>query len=64
MKNKNLTGGLFVGTFTNVVFWALYTQTGNIISSIAITAVVSTGFIATFLIATLKMTQSCQVVLA
>jgi len=42
-----LTGGFVVGTFINVVFWVLYTQTGNIISSIAITAVVSTGFIAT-----------------
>ena len=50
-----LTGGFIVGAFINVVFWVLYTQTGNIISSIAITAVVSTGFIATFLIATLKM---------
>ena len=40
MKNKNLIGGLFVGTFTNVVFWVLYTQTGNISVSIGITAVI------------------------
>ena len=40
-------GGLIVGVFINVVFWVLYTATGDIIASIAITAVVSAGFIAT-----------------
>ena len=39
--------GCIAEAFINVVFWVLYTQTGNVISSIAITAVVSTGFIAT-----------------
>ena len=41
-----LTSGFIVGAFINVVFWVLYTQTGNVISSIALTAVASTGFIA------------------
>jgi hypothetical protein len=37
--------GLFVGTFKNVVFWVLYTQTGNIPSSMVITGATTIGFI-------------------
>ena len=37
--------GSIVGAFINVVFWVLYTATGNVISSIAITAGVSIGVI-------------------
>ena len=33
--------GSIVGAFINVVFWVLYTQTGNIVPSMGITAVVS-----------------------
>ena len=42
-----IAAGFIVGAFINVVFWVLYTATGDIIASIAITAIVSAGFIAT-----------------
>ena len=38
-----LIGGCIAGAFINVVFWVLYTRTGNVVSSIAITAGVSIG---------------------
>ena len=36
-----LTSGFIVGAFINVVFWVLYTATGNLIPSILVTGVVS-----------------------
>ena len=33
--------GSIVGAFINVVFWVLYTATGNLIPSILVTGVVS-----------------------
>ena len=42
-----LIGGSIVGAFINVVFWVLYTTTGSVVSSIAITAGVSIGVIGT-----------------
>lgn len=44
---KNLKGGLFVGTSINVMFWVLYSSTGNVVASIGITAVFSVVFIET-----------------
>ena len=38
-----LIGGCIAGAFINVVFWVLYTQTGNIVPSMGITAVVCIG---------------------
>ena len=46
---KNLKGGLFVGTSINVMFWVLYSSTGNVVASIGITAVFSVVFIETLL---------------
>ena len=33
--------GCIVGAFINVVFWVLYTATGNLIPSILVTGIVS-----------------------
>ena len=37
--------GCIAGALTNGVFWVLYSMTGNIVSSIGITAVVGVGVI-------------------
>jgi hypothetical protein len=38
-----LISGCIAGAFINVVFWVLYTQTGNVVPSVGITAVIVIG---------------------
>ena len=44
MSKKGI-GTFFVAVFTNVVFWVLYTQTGNILSSMVMTGATTIGLI-------------------
>ena len=42
-KFKNLFGTLVVVLTSQIPFWVMYTQTGNIVTSMAITAVMTIG---------------------